>query len=62
MEEVFNLNPKANGEAYYIENRNFVDAILGDKKAVFNDLKTALQIESVIFECYKKSKLVEVKK
>ena len=62
MEGVFNLNPKANGEAYYVENRNFVDAILGDRKAVSNDLKTALQIESVIFECYKMSKVIEATK
>lgn len=59
MKSIFNLNPKANGEAYYIENRNFIDAILGDKKIVPNDLKTALQIESVIFECYKHCTVVK---
>lgn len=59
MKSIFNINPKANGEAYYVENRSFIDAILGDKKTVPNELKTALQIESVIFECYKHCTVVK---
>lgn len=61
-EEIFDINPKANGEAYYIENRAFIDAIGGDKTVVPNDIKTALQIESAIFQCYKKCKIAEVTK
>ena len=57
MTPIFNLNPKANGEAYYIENRDFIDAILGDAKIIPNNLKTALEIESTIFETYKNSRV-----
>ncbi len=61
MTSIFNLNPKANGEAYYIENRSFIDAILGDRKTVPNKLETALDIESALFETYKNCR-VEVAK
>lgn len=62
IHSIFNLNPKANGEAYYIENRYFIDAILGDQKRIPNELKTALAIEATIFETYKRCEVMgEVK-
>ena len=52
--EIFNINPKANGEAYYIENRAFIDAILGSKIKVPNKLESAIETEQTIFNIYEK--------
>lgn len=53
---VFDLNPRANGEAYYEENRTFVEAITGVRSEVTNTLKFAMGVESIIFEIYKRGK------
>lgn len=59
----FDINPDANGEAYYIEDRLFINSV---KNKLFihpspNDLDAALQIESIIHNCYKCSPLNYVK-
>lgn len=51
-EEVFDLNPKANGEAYYVENRSFIDAVQGERQRVPNDLANALATEATIYQVY----------
>lgn len=53
---VFNINPEANGESYYIEDKLFIDAILENNPANFrNCLSNALNIEAIIQRCYKVS-------
>lgn len=52
--EVFNINPEAYGEAYYSEDRAFIEAVLArNGKNLINGLGLALKVEAMIMECYK---------
>jgi len=51
---VFDINPQANGRAYYLENRAFIDAIKRKTYTAPNTLDFALKSEATIFEAYKK--------
>lgn len=48
----FNLNPDANGESYFIEDRLFIDSLKNGKKPI-NNLNFALKTENMIFQTYK---------
>lgn len=53
--DLLNINPRAFGEAYYLENLMFIEAVLGRGKSnVINDVDSALKIEEVIAMCYSK--------
>jgi predicted dehydrogenase len=49
-----NLNPKAYGDAYYREDIEFIQAIEGHRTPSFNTLDSAIKIENVIHQIYKK--------
>jgi len=52
-EVVFNINPQANGEAYGVEDRLFIDAVKNkNKELVISDDKFALETELMIHQCY----------
>lgn len=51
-EKIFNLNPDAYGEAYYLENKYFLEAIRGNKRQVPNSLAMAIMIEKQIANIY----------
>lgn len=55
LPSVFNINPAANGEAYFIEDRLFMNAINGDKNNI-NNLDFAIKAESIIHKVYKDCK------
>lgn len=64
ISNTFDVNPEANGEAYYIEDRLFINAV---KHKLFihpapNDLYNALQTESIIHTCYQSIPITYVKK
>lgn len=55
--ETFNINPKAFGEAYFLESRRFIDSISDiSKEKVINTLDKALRIEEIIQDCYLKGR------
>src|SRR4030042_150502 len=57
IKPVIDINPKANGEAYYIEDRLFIDSIINKNQyKVLNSLEFAKNTESIIFDLYKNSK------
>lgn len=49
---VFNINPDANGEAYGIEDRIFIDAVSKKKNGVISDGDFAIKTELMIQKCY----------
>ncbi len=52
---LFTINPNAYGEAYYLENLEFIRAILAQsQKNGVNSLAAALQTEDIIQQCYEK--------
>lgn len=51
---LFTINPHAFGEAYYVENLEFIRAIHGIKKHIPNSLQNALYTEDIIQTCYAK--------
>ncbi|KKU44709.1 MAG: Oxidoreductase [Microgenomates group bacterium GW2011_GWA2_46_7] len=53
---IFNINPKANGEAYYLESKAFIEEISEKKPRAENTLQFATQSEATIFEVYKNAK------
>ena len=53
MNGVFNINPEANGDAYFIEDKLFIEAIIKNKRNSLNSLKFALDTESIIHKIYK---------
>jgi len=53
--KIFNLNPEAYGEAYFLENKYFLEAIRGGKTVTLNTLKNAIEAESTIHEVYKRA-------
>lgn len=55
LPSVFNINPAANGEAYFIEDRLFMNAISGDKSNI-NNLDFAIDTELMIHNAYKNCK------
>lgn len=56
---LFTINPSAYGEAYYLENLEFIRAIRANSnKNVSNSLQSALQTEAIIQTCYTKGKFV----
>lgn len=53
IDNIFNLNPEANGDAYYIEDRLFIDSIKNkSSQKLPNSLSKALAIEKIIFDSY----------
>ncbi len=54
--QVYNLNPKSGGEAYYIEDEMFVQSLMNNKTKNRNDLQFASDIEQMISEAYEKGK------
>jgi predicted dehydrogenase/nucleoside-diphosphate-sugar epimerase len=48
----FNINPEANGEAYYIEDKMFIESVKTEKPFL-SDFKFAMETESIIHEIYK---------
>ncbi len=54
--QVFNLNPKSGGEAYYIEDSLFVDSLSNTKYKNVNNMKFARDVEQMISEAYEKAK------
>lgn len=50
----FDINPEANGEAYYVEDKMFIESIRNGKLFPSN-FKFALDTESLIHEIYKKN-------
>jgi len=50
---VFNLNPRANGEAYYLENIAFLRSIVDRKNKVKNTLDFSRVAEGMIFDVYR---------
>lgn len=52
VQDSFDVNPDANGEAYYVEDRMFMESI-SDGKVFPSDLKFALETESMIQDVYK---------
>jgi predicted dehydrogenase/nucleoside-diphosphate-sugar epimerase len=54
--KVYNLNPKSGGEAYYIEDQQFIDSLMSSKHKNTNDLQFASDIEAMINEAYEKGK------
>jgi NADH dehydrogenase len=57
IENIFNLNPEANGDAYYIEDRLFIDSVKNKScQKLPNSLAKALIIERIIFDSYTSSK------
>jgi len=56
IEGAFDINPEANGEAYFIEDRLFIDCVQGKNKLLINSLKFALDSEKLIFNCYRTAK------
>ncbi|MDP4009646.1 MAG: Gfo/Idh/MocA family oxidoreductase [Candidatus Shapirobacteria bacterium] len=56
LDGTLNINPDANGEAYYIEDRLFVDSVKDKKDANINNFEFAYDTESMIFKSYLKSK------
>lgn len=57
LPSVFNINPAANGEAYFIEDRLFMNAVNGDKNNI-NNLNFAINTESIIHMAYKDCKIL----
>ncbi|MFH1244033.1 MAG: Gfo/Idh/MocA family oxidoreductase [bacterium] len=55
---IFNINPKANGEAFYLENKAFLDTISGLPVEAKNTLKFALEVETTIFRSYQNCKQI----
>jgi predicted dehydrogenase/nucleoside-diphosphate-sugar epimerase len=53
--KVYNLNPKSGGEAYYIEDQQFIDS-LSSKHKNTNNMQFAADIEQMISEAYEKGK------
>ena len=51
---VFNLNPRSGGEAYFLEDKAFVEAVLDGKKLV-NSLSFARKTELMISKAYEKA-------
>src|SRR4030065_58766 len=57
IKPVIDINPKANGEAYYIEDRLFLDSIINkNQDKVINSFEFAKNTESIIFDLYQSSK------
>jgi predicted dehydrogenase len=56
LENSFNINPDANGDSFYIEDRLFVDSIKTKNKDSINNLDFGLKAESIIFNCYREAK------
>ncbi len=52
---VYNLNPRSGGDAYYLEDFYFIDA-LSRNKSLTNNLSFANKIESLIHDSYEKTK------
>lgn len=52
---VININPDAYGEAYYLENYMFMDAVRNGKSTAVNTLSFAFDTEQTIFRIYQKS-------
>ncbi len=54
--EIYNINPKAFGEAYFLESRRFIDSVSQNisNEKVINTLDKALKIEEIIQDCYLK--------
>jgi NADH dehydrogenase len=53
--EVFNLNPRSGGDAYYLEDREFVENCF-QQKPISTPLFFAREVEQMIFETYKNAK------
>lgn len=53
--EVFNLNPKSGGDAYYAESASFVQGIRNEETMI-NNLNFAYKVESMISQAYEKAK------
>lgn len=54
--QVYNLNPKSGGEAYYIEDQQFIDSLMNNKYKNSNNMQFAADIEQMISEAYEKGK------
>lgn len=52
--EVYNLNPKSGGDAYYTEDFFFIQSVLGRVKLI-NNLDFSYSVESMIHNTYEKS-------
>ena len=52
---VFNLNPKSGGEAYYTEDRLFIESLLKPKTSIENTMTFARVVEGMISEAYAKA-------
>lgn len=53
INDIFNINPEANGDAYFIEDKLYIDSILKRNKNNLNSLAFALDTESIIYNVYK---------
>ncbi len=53
LDNVFNINPEANGDAYFIEDKLFIDSLLNRNRNNLNSLDFALDTESIIYNVYK---------
>ena len=53
--EVFNLNPRSGGDAYYLEDREFVENYF-KQRPTSTSLFFAREVEQMIFETYKNAK------
>ena len=49
---ILNLSPQSGGDGYYRQDREFIDSLKRGRKFP-NDIKTALNIESIIFAAYR---------
>lgn len=53
--EVFNLNPRSGGDAYYLEDREFIESCIFNK-TTSSPLTFAREVEEMIYESYKYAK------
>lgn len=53
---VFNLNPKSGGDAYYIEDKIYIESLLNKARSSVNNIDFASKVESMISEAYEKAK------
>jgi predicted dehydrogenase len=53
---VFNLNPKSGGDAYYIEDKIYIESLLNKERSSVNNIDFASKVESMISEAYEKAK------
>ena len=54
--EVFNLNPKSGGDAYYLEDREFIENCFDDKRKTTTSLLFAKEVEEMIYKSYEYAK------